>query len=81
MTTVFLAGASRGLGLEIANVLAQQKIPTIALLRSPESQSKLEALNIQVKFGDAMNKAELAAALNGQSVDTVISTIGGTSPE
>ena len=81
MTTVFLAGASRGLGLEIANVLAQQKIPTIALLRSPESQSKLEALNIQVKFGDAMNEPELATALNGQSVDTVISTIGGTSPE
>ena len=81
MTTVFLAGASRGLGLEIANVLAQQKIPTIALLRDSESQSKLEALSIQVKFGDAMNKAELAAALNGQSVDTVISTIGGTSPE
>ena len=81
MTTVFLAGASRGLGLEIANVLAQQKIPTIALLRSPESLSKLEALNIQVEFGDAMNESELATALNGQSVDTVISTIGGTSPE
>ena len=81
MTTVFLAGASRGLGLEIANVLAQQKIPTIALLRSPESQSKLEALNIQVRFGDAMNQAELVTALNGQSIDTVISTIGGTSPE
>ena len=81
MTTVFLAGASRGLGLEIANILAQQKIPTIALLRNPESQSKLEALNIQIRFGDAMNEPELAIALNGQSVDTVISTIGGTSPE
>ena len=81
MTTVFLAGASRGLGLEIANVLAQQKISTIALLRNSESQSKLEALNIQVRFGDAMNEPELAIALNGQSVDTVISTIGGTSPE
>ena len=81
MTTVFLAGASRGLGLEIANVLARQKIPTIALLRNSESQSKLETLNIQVRFGDAMNQSELATALNGQSVDTVISTIGGTSPE
>lgn len=81
MTTIFLAGASRGVGFEIVHILSQQKISTIALLRNSESQSKLEALNIQVKFGDAMNEPELATAMNGQSIDTVISTIGGTSPE
>ncbi len=81
MTIVFLAGASRGLGFEVARVLSQQQTPTIALLRSSESQSQLEALNIQVKFGDAMNEVELATAMTGQSIDTVISTIGGTSLE
>lgn len=81
MSIVFLAGASRGVGFEIAQILSQQKITTIALLRNSESQSKLEALNIQVKFGDAMNETELATAVNGQSIHTVISTIGGTSPE
>jgi NAD(P)-dependent dehydrogenase (short-subunit alcohol dehydrogenase family) len=75
MSIVFLAGASRGVGFEIAQILSQQKITTIALLRNPESQSKLEALNIQVKFGDAMNEAELVTAMKGRSVDTVISTI------
>ena len=81
MTIVFLAGASRGVGFEIAQILSQQKMTTIALLRNSESQAKLEALNIQVIFGDAMNEAELGIAVNAQTIDTVISTIGGISPE
>ncbi len=79
MPTVFLAGASRGVGLEIATRLTQQKIPTIALLRQP--QPLVEALGLQTRSGDALNPDDLTAAMAGQSIDTVISTIGGTSPE
>ena len=79
MSTVFLAGASRGVGLEIATRLAQQKIPTIALLRRP--QPEIEALGIQVRSGDAMNPDDVMAAMAGETIETVISTIGGISPE
>ena len=79
MSTVFLAGASRGVGLEIAARLAQRHISTIAFLRQP--QPEIEALGIQVRSGDAMNPDEIAAAMAGSAIDTVISTIGGTSAE
>ena len=79
MPTVFLAGASRGVGLEIAKRLAQRHIPTIAFLRQP--QPEIEALGIQVRSGDAMNPDDIAAAMAGSSIETVISTIGGISAE
>ena len=79
MSTVFLAGASRGVGLEIAKRLAQRHIPTIAFLRQP--QSEIEALGIQVRSGDAMNPDDVAAAMAGSDIETVISPIGGTSVE
>ncbi|MBE9031250.1 SDR family oxidoreductase [filamentous cyanobacterium LEGE 11480] len=75
--TIFLAGASRGVGAEIAKQLVQKSLPTIALLRSDAAQSRLEASGIQVKFGDAMQLESLHQAMVGQGVTTVISTIGG----
>ena len=79
MSTVFLAGASRGLGLEIAIRLAAESIPSIAFLRQP--QSKIEALGFDVQLGDAMNPDQVAAATAERPIETVISTIGGTSAE
>jgi nucleoside-diphosphate-sugar epimerase len=79
MPTVFLAGASRGVGLEIATRLTQQQFPTIALLRQP--QPLVEALGVQIRSGDALNLDDLTAAMAGPPIDTVISTIGGLSPE
>ena len=63
MSTVFLAGASRGVGLEIATRLAQRHIPTIAFLRQP--QPELEALGLQVRWGDAMNPDDVAMTTDG----------------
>ena len=79
MSTVFLAGASRGVGLEIATRLAARSIPSIAFLRQP--QSEIEALGLDVQLGDAMNPDQVAAAMAKRPIETVISTIGGTSAE
>jgi nucleoside-diphosphate-sugar epimerase len=75
MTTsgsIFLAGASRGVGHQIARILATQNLPVLALIRSPASQSDLQALNVETVVGDALNLTDVTNAMTGQ-----ISTIGG----
>lgn len=74
---VFLAGASRGVGREVAHCLVEQSLPVTALLRSNTAQSDLEAMGIQVRIGDALNPNDLAQAMTGKPIQAVISTIGG----
>ena len=75
---IFLAGASRNLGLEIAKCLAAQKMQVTALLRSPATSTELEALGIKVVTGDALDAAAMEAAMaGGEPIHAVISTIGG----
>lgn len=76
-TTVFLAGASRGVGREIARCLVERSLTVKALLRSPAAQTELEAMGIPVVFGDALNRDEVDRAMSGGSIQAVISTIGG----
>ncbi len=78
-STIFLAGASRGVGLEVAKILTRQQIPTIALLRSAVVQPTLEAMGVTVRFGDAMVGDDLEKAMGGVNISTVISTVGGKS--
>jgi|GEM_PF-1775761 len=52
---IFLAGASRGVGREIAKYLVEQNQKVKALLRSPDSRPELEAMGIQVVMGDALD--------------------------
>lgn len=73
---VFLAGASRGVGREIANRLVPQT-KVKALLRSTDSQPALEAMGIAVAIGDALNPAQVEAAMLAEPISAVISTIGG----
>ncbi|MEO1428008.1 MAG: SDR family oxidoreductase [Cyanobacteria bacterium J06633_8] len=80
MTTryIFLAGASRGVGREIANCLTAQNLQVKALLRTEEKRQELEAMGIKVVSGDALNVDDVESAILGEeSIDTVISTIGG----
>lgn len=80
MTTesyVFLAGASRGVGREIALVLAEQNQNLIAILRSPASQAELEAMGIEIAIADALDATAVAQAMQLKPIDAVISTIGG----
>ncbi len=76
--TVFLAGASRGVGKEVAKSLIARNFQVTALLRSEVSCAELEAMGVRVVLGDAMNADEVSSAMSGgEAIDVVISTIGG----
>ena len=86
MTTasyIFLAGASRGVGREIAKyltALTAQNIRVKALLRSESPE--LEAIGVKTVMGDALNVTDVEAAILGdEPIQTVISTIGGLPSE
>lgn len=70
--TVLVAGASRGVGREIARIL-QPNFTVKALLRSNIAVNELEVLGIQPIMGDAM----IPEQLDLSGIDAVISTIGG----
>jgi len=80
LKTILVAGASRGMGREIARLL-QPNFTVIALLRSNAAVTELEALGIQTVLGDAMNPDQLEAAFANRSIDAVVSTIGGLPAE
>lgn len=73
---IFLAGASRGVGREIAKCLTQQKLKVKALLRTEAARAELEAMGIEVVLGDAVNVADVERAML-EPISVVISTIGG----
>lgn len=75
--TIFLAGASRGVGREIAKCLTKQQIKVRAMVRSQTTRDELEALGIEVVIGDALNLAEVEQAMSGEPIAAVISTLGG----
>jgi nucleoside-diphosphate-sugar epimerase len=81
MTTasyIFLAGASRGVGREIAKCLTQQQLKVKALLRTDAARAELEVMEIKVVLGDALNLEDVERAMLGdESISAVISTIGG----
>ncbi len=77
MTRVFLAGASRGVGREIANQLIAAGHEVIALLRSDEAKAELTAMGVTVVKGDALEGEAIAQLIPEHTPDAVISTIGG----
>ena len=75
---IFLAGASRGVGRDIAKCLIEQNQKVKALLRSEDSRPELETMGIKVVMGDALDAAALEQAMLGdEPIHAVISTIGG----
>ncbi|MGL5805154.1 MAG: SDR family oxidoreductase [Xenococcaceae cyanobacterium] len=83
---IFLAGASRGVGREIAKCLTENNYKVKALVRSTvgsakpsnSCRSELEEMGISVAMGDACDSSTVDAAMLGnEAIDLVISTIGG----
>ncbi|MBD2022608.1 SDR family oxidoreductase [Leptolyngbya sp. FACHB-36] len=75
---IFLAGASRGVGRELAKLFSAEKIATTAMLRSDAAHDELTALSATVVMGDALDFAQVEQAIsNAGTIDAVISTIGG----
>ncbi|MBF2034181.1 MAG: SDR family oxidoreductase [Leptolyngbyaceae cyanobacterium T60_A2020_046] len=79
-TTVLIAGAARGLGRELVKVVTEAEIPTIALIRTPNSRADLETMGAQVVLADALDSQGLKTALTAiaRSPLAIISTLGGT---
>jgi nucleoside-diphosphate-sugar epimerase len=75
---VFLAGASRGVGREIAQQLKSQQVAVTAMMRSETSRSELEAIGVQIAIADALElSATQRAMATTTPIDAVISTVGG----
>jgi uncharacterized protein YbjT (DUF2867 family) len=75
---IFLVGASRGVGREIAKHLTAQKLNVKALLRSENSRAELETMGIKVVQGDTLNVDDVERAmLTDEPIHAVISTLGG----
>jgi uncharacterized protein YbjT (DUF2867 family) len=75
---IFLAGASRGVGREIANYLSAQQLKVKALVRTEAAAAELKAIGVNVVLGDALNVNDVERAILGnEPIHAVISTIGG----
>ncbi|PSB01230.1 SDR family oxidoreductase [Merismopedia glauca] len=75
---IFVAGASRGVGREIALRLVRENYKVTALWRSLTPTIDLEELGIDIVRGDALNLSEMEAAMQTEEpITAVISTIGG----
>lgn len=77
MAHIFLAGASRGVGREIAKQLAVADHQVTALLRSDQAEADLSAMGITVVKGDALDAKAMSQVLTQHAPDAVITTIGG----
>lgn len=74
---IFLAGASRGVGREVAKCLMEQQMNVKALLRTEAARAELEAMGVKVMMGDALNVGDVERAMLAEPIGAVISTIGG----
>jgi nucleoside-diphosphate-sugar epimerase len=76
--SILIAGASRGVGREIAKILTAKGKSVIALLRTDATQRELTDLGVRVVMGDALNAEDVRAAIaTDPEIGTIISTIGG----
>ncbi|MEO1619866.1 MAG: SDR family oxidoreductase [Cyanobacteria bacterium J06632_3] len=81
MSLVFLAGASRGVGREVAKRLVVGGHEVVALLRNDRATDQLVAMGVTVLVGDAMDGDMMLKMMADFPIDCVISTIGGVPGE
>ncbi|TAF06004.1 MAG: SDR family oxidoreductase [Nostocales cyanobacterium] len=75
---IFVAGASRGVGQEIAKYLTAHNMKVKALLRTETAAKELEAIGVHAVLGDALKVDDVERAILGnEPIQAVISTLGG----
>ncbi|WP_413174765.1 SDR family oxidoreductase [Anabaena azotica] len=75
---IFVAGASRGVGQEIAKYLIAQDMKVKALFRTEIAAKELEATGVLTVMGDALNTSDVERAILGdEPIQAVITTLGG----
>ncbi|MBE9057332.1 SDR family oxidoreductase [Sphaerospermopsis sp. LEGE 08334] len=75
---IFVAGASRGVGQEIAKYLTAHNMKVKALLRTEVVAKELEAIGVHPVLGDALKVDDVEKAILGnEPIQAVISTLGG----
>jgi uncharacterized protein YbjT (DUF2867 family) len=75
---IFVAGASRGVGQEIAKYLTAHNMKVKALLRTETAAKELVAMGVHPVLGDALKVDDVEKAVLGhEPIQTVISTLGG----
>ena len=62
-SSIFLAGASRGVGQEIAKYLIAQQIQVKALLRTEAAAMAAKAMGVYPILGDALNVTDIEQAI------------------
>lgn len=74
-----VAGASRGVGFEVAKGLCQRGYKVLALIRTADTRSQLEALGATVRIGDVLDITLVKSVLQDfcQEPFALITTIGG----
>ncbi|TAE59284.1 MAG: SDR family oxidoreductase [Nostocales cyanobacterium] len=75
---IFVAGASRGVGQEIAKILAAKNINVKALVRSEIAAKELENIGVKPVLGDALKVEDVETAILGdEPIQAVVTTLGG----
>lgn len=78
MPKVLIAGASKGVGFELAKYLREKKVDVVAMLRSDDAKEKLEGIGATVVKADALDGAAVKSAFaDAGAVDAVACTVGG----
>jgi len=75
--SVLVIGGTRGTGLEIVRLLRARGDDVVALVRPESDASGPEALGARIARGDALNLADLSAALGAGQFRAIVSTLGG----
>ncbi|NET73323.1 MAG: SDR family oxidoreductase [Sphaerospermopsis sp. SIO1G2] len=75
---IFVAGASRGVGQEIAKKLIADNFKVKALLRNETACQELEKTGVKSVLGDALKVEDVEQAILGnEPIKAVITTLGG----
>lgn len=78
-TFIYLVGATRGTGLEVARILHVADRSIVALARPTADTADLESTRASIARGDVLDRASIDASIQGAAA--VISTLGGKRSE